>query len=346
MSDNDRLLDVQHVTKVFYIGGLLQRTRLVAVNDVSLALESSRPEIFTLAGESGSGKTTLARLLLHDLEPTEGKIVYKGRDISTIKGRREVMEFMGEIQPVFQDPFDTFNPLRRVDAYLYDTAVHYHRAPNRRAAAPIVDEALRQVGLSLDEVSKRYPHELSGGQIQRVSVARALIPQPHLILADEPVSMVDASLRMEIVNLFRKLRDEQHVSVIYITHDLATAYYISDRIAIMQRGYVVECGPVEAVLEEPLHPYTQLLKTSVPAPAPKERESWATHIDLGSLEVREYTRVGCKFAARCPQVMDVCLEADPPDVEVRGRTVKCFLYAQRAGRGLEVLTPRSSEETP
>ena len=135
-----------------------------------------------------------------------------------------------------------------------------------------MDEALRQVGLSLEEVSKRYPHELSGGQIQRVSVARALISPPRLILADEPVSMVDASLRMEIVNLFRKLRDEQKVSVLYITHDLATAYYISDRIAIMLRGYVVESGPVEAVLGRPLHPYTQLLKESVPEPAPMERE--------------------------------------------------------------------------
>ena len=327
MSADGKLLDVQHVTKVFHIGGLLQRTRLVAVNDVSLTLESSRPEIMTLAGESGSGKTTLARLLLHELDPTEGRVVYKGRDVATIRSRRDVMRFMREIQPVFQNPFETFNPLRRVDAYLYDTALNYGQAPNRRAAAPVVDRALHHVGLSLEEVSSRYPHELSGGQIQRVSVARALIPQPRLILADEPVSMVDASLRMEIVNLFRKLRDEQRVSVLYITHDLATAYYISDRIAIMQRGHVVECGPVEAVLEQPLHPYTQLLKASVPAPVPEERESWATHIDLGTLEVKEYGRIGCKFADRCPRAMDICRRADPPDVEAQERTVKCYLYA-------------------
>ena len=155
------------------------------------------------------------------------------------------------------------------------------------------------MGLSLDEVRQRYPHELSGGQIQRVSVARALISRPKLILADEPVSMVDASLRMEIVNLFKKLRDEQQVSVIYITHDLATAYYISDRIAIMLRGYIVESGPVEDVLERPAHPYTQLLKESVPEPAPIKRESWAQHIELGTTEVKEYGRIGCKFAGRC-----------------------------------------------
>ena len=158
--------------------------------------------------------------------------------------------------------------------------VNFGMARTRRDAAEVVDEALQQVGLSLAEVSRRYPHELSGGQIQRVSVARALISQPRVILADEPVSMVDASLRMEIVNLFRKLRDEQKVSVIYITHDLATAYYISDRIAIMLRGYVVELGPVEDVLERPLHPYSQLLRIGARARAQKS-ESWAKHIDLG-----------------------------------------------------------------
>ncbi|NLD42069.1 MAG: ABC transporter ATP-binding protein [Chloroflexi bacterium] len=328
MSDNGKLLDLQQVTAVFHLGGLLQRTRLVAVNNVSFSLDSARPEIFTLAGESGSGKTTLARLLLHDLEPTAGKVIFDGRDLASVRSRRETMAFMKAVQPVFQNPFETFNPLRRVDAYLIDTAVNYGMARTRRAAAPVVDQALRQVGLSLEEVGKRYPHELSGGQIQRVSVARALIPQPRLIIADEPVSMVDASLRMEIVNLFRTLRDSQRVSVLYITHDLATAYYISDRVAIMLRGYIVECGPVDRVLGEPIHPYTRLLQASVPAPAPSERHAWATHIDLGTLEVKEYARVGCKFAGRCPHVMDICRRADPPDIEAQGRTVKCYLYAE------------------
>src|SRR5512142_800149 len=330
---NSKLLDVQHVSQVFHIGGLLAGSRLVAVNDVSFSLDRARPEIFTLAGESGSGKTTLARLLLHDLQPTEGKVLFEGRDLAEIRKRGEVMEFMKKVQPVFQNPFETFNPLRRVEEYLYDTAIHFGRARDRRTAAPIVDEALCQVGLSLEEVSKRYPHELSGGQIQRMSVARALIPQPDLILADEPVSMVDASLRMAIVNLFRKLRDEQKVSIIYITHDLATAYYISDRIAIMLRGYVVESGPVEDVLKRPAHPYTQLLKESVPEPAPKDRESWAKHIELGTTEVKEYGRQGCKFAGRCPHVMDICRKVDPPDVQVNQQTVKCYLYTEHAGAG-------------
>jgi len=329
MSANATLLDVQHVTVRFHVGGLLAGATMAAVNDVSFSLESARPEIFTLAGESGSGKTTLARVLLHDLEPTSGRVEFEGRDLVTIKNRKDAMTFMKDVQPVFQNPFETFNPLRLVEAYLYDTAINFGRAKDHRTAAPVVDAALRQVGLSLEEVSKRYPHELSGGQIQRVSVARALIPHPRLIIADEPVSMVDASLRMEIVNLFRKLRDEQKVSVIYITHDLATAYYISDRIAIMLRGFIVERGPVEAVLNEPLHPYTRLLRESVPRPAPEARRLWAQHIDLGTTEIREYGRIGCKFAGRCPAVMDICREADPPDIEVEGRTVRCYLYTKQ-----------------
>ncbi|GIV82310.1 MAG: ABC transporter ATP-binding protein [Anaerolineae bacterium] len=300
MSANEKLVDVQHVTVEFHIGGLVGGTLLRAVNDVSFSLERDRPEIFTLAGESGSGKTTLSRLLLRDLEPTRGRVLFEGRDLSTIRKRSEFKEFMKKVQPVFQNPFETFNPLRRVEAYLFDTAVNFGMASNRRDAARVVDDALRNVGLSLDEVRLRYPHELSGGQIQRVSVARALISKPKLILADEPVSMVDASLRMEIVNLFQRLRDEQKVSVIYITHDLATAYYISDRIAIMLRGYIVESGPVEDVLERPAHPYTQLLKESVPEPTPRKRESWAKHITLGTTEVKEYGRIGCKFCGPLP----------------------------------------------
>ncbi|HEX5944569.1 MAG TPA: ABC transporter ATP-binding protein [Anaerolineales bacterium] len=330
MSATDKLLDVQHVTVEFHIGGLVGGSLLVAVNDISFSLDEGRPEIFTLAGESGSGKTTLSRLLLRDLEPTRGKVLFEGHDLATIRSRSEFKQFMKKVQPVFQNPFETFSPLRRVDAYLFDTALNFGMAPDRQTAAQVVDEALRNVGLSLDEVSNRYPHELSGGQIQRVSVARALISQPKLILADEPVSMVDASLRMEIVNLFRKLRDEQKVSVIYITHDLATAYYISDRIGIMLRGFIIESGPVEDVLDRPLHPYTQLLKESVPEPAPQERESWAKHISLGTTEVKEYGRVGCKFAGRCPHVMAICREVDPPDVQVERRIVKCYLYTEHA----------------
>jgi peptide/nickel transport system ATP-binding protein len=320
------LLTVKHASRYFYSGGLINGTRLMAVNDVSFALNKNSPEIFTIAGESGSGKTTLSRLLLRDLEPSGGEVLFEGRNVTTIKKSDEFKAFMKKVQPVFQNPFETFNPLRRVEEYLIDTAMNFGTAADRKAALAAADRALHLVGLSLEEISRRYPHELSGGQIQRVSVARSLIPNPSLILADEPVSMVDASLRMAIVNLFKKLRDEEGLSVIYITHDLATAYYISNRIAVMLRGYVVEMGPVEAVLGNPLHPYTQLLKESVPARDPVDRDAWAKRIGLSTQEVREYARAGCKFAARCPKALDKCCRADPPDVEAEGRTVKCYLY--------------------
>jgi len=321
-----KLLDVRQVTRSFFIGGLITGTKLIAVNDVSFSLEKDKPEIFTIAGESGSGKTTLARMLLRDLEPSSGEILFEGRNVTSIQKRSEFAAFMKKVQPVFQNPFETFNPLRRVEEYLFDTAINFKAAKDKKSAVEIVDRSLHLVGLSLEELSRRYAHELSGGQIQRISVARSLICKPSLILADEPVSMVDASLRMTIVNLFKKLRDDEKVSVIYITHDLATAYYISDRIAIMLRGYIVEMGPVEAVLGNPLHPYTKLLKESGPAPNPVDKEEWAQRIGLSTTEVKEYSRQGCKFAARCPKVTDRCMQADPPDVEVEGRIVKCYQY--------------------
>ena len=329
MSVENKLLDVRHATRTFHVGGIFTGTKLFAVNDVSFSLDMDKPEIFTIAGESGSGKTTLSRMLLRDLDPSSGEILYEGQHVVNIRRRKEFAAFMKKVQPVFQNPFETFNPLRRVEEYLFDTAVNFGAARDRKSATEVVDRALHLVGLSLEELSRRYPHELSGGQIQRVSVARALISKPSLVLADEPVSMVDASLRMAIVNLFKKLRDEEGVSVIYITHDLATAYYISNRIAIMLRGYVVEMGPVEAVLDRPLHPYTQLLRESVPAPDPVETGTWAKRIGLSTTEVKEYARQGCKFAGRCSQAKDICGKIDPPDIEIDGRTVKCHLYTNK-----------------
>jgi peptide/nickel transport system ATP-binding protein len=183
---------------------------------------------------------------------------------------------------------------------------------------------LELVGLTAAEIKDKYPSEMSGGQLQRASIARALITNPSLLIADEPVSMIDASLRMSVVNLFKRLKEEQGVSIIYITHDLATAYYISDRIAIMLRGQFVEIGSVKKVLDNPLHPYSQLLQSSVPAPDPRDR--WTEDIALSDLEAREYTRQGCKFAGRCPRVMEICQRQEPEHYRVDDRLVKCHLY--------------------
>ena len=265
------LLTVDQVTKVYSTGGMLSRTAVAAVEKVSFSLHAARPEIFAIIGESGSGKTTLARIILNMLAPTSGTITFRGTDFSKIHGRRGRLEFMSQVQPIFQNPFEAFNPLKRVDRYLFASASRFVGLRGRDARDAAADRALKQVGLSLAEVKGRFPHELSGGQLQRTAIARALVSSPALIIADEPVSMVDASLRMSIVNLFKSLRDDLKVSIIYITHDLATAYYISDRVMIMQKGKVVETGPARDVLSHPRHPYTVLLRESVLSPDDVER---------------------------------------------------------------------------
>ncbi|GLQ55230.1 ABC transporter ATP-binding protein [Devosia nitrariae] len=257
------LLEVSHVSKTFSMGGLLSRQHVQAVQDASFTLETDRPEIFTIIGESGSGKTTLARMILGLELPSEGEIRFRGQTVSHKAPRAERLAFMSHVQPVFQNPFEAFNPLKRIDRYLASTARRFLDLSDESAIDKVMDEALHKVGLSLAEVHGRYPHELSGGQLQRCAIARALIPNPPLLIADEPVSMVDASLRMSIVNLLKALRDDFGVSVIYITHDLATAYYISNRIIIMQKGRIVEMGDARTVLEAPEHPYSRLLKASV-----------------------------------------------------------------------------------
>ncbi len=257
------LLDVDHVDKRYVLGGVLSREHVDAVIDADLSLQRDEPEIFTIIGESGSGKTTLARMILGLETPTSGQILFDGEVVPTRGSGKKRHAFMAQVQPVFQNPFEAFNPLKRVDRYLASTARSFLGISDHTAVDAAMDQALQKVGLSLAEVGGRYPHELSGGQLQRAAIARALVCNPSLLIADEPVSMVDASLRMAIVNLLKTLRDELDVHVIYITHDLATAYYISDRIMIMQKGRVVEAGPARAILDSPQHPYARLLKASV-----------------------------------------------------------------------------------
>lgn len=264
------LLEVRGVGRTFKSGPFARR-QVAAVQDVSFRLEAGRPEIFAIIGESGSGKSTLARMILNSLPPTSGEIRFRNRDLVTIRRRRDRLAFMREVQPVFQNPFEAFNPLRRVDRYLAATAQRFTAARRTTEVDRQMEEALQKVGLSLAEIGGRYPHELSGGQLQRVAVARALIPGPSLLVADEPVSMIDASLRMTVVNLFKALRDDLGVSIIYITHDLATAYYVCDRIVIMRRSRVVEEGEARAVLSAPQHPYSIQLKNAVLSP----EDAWA-----------------------------------------------------------------------
>ncbi|MEJ2738071.1 MAG: ABC transporter ATP-binding protein, partial [Anaerolineae bacterium] len=252
----EKLLEINNLTKVFSLGSILSRVRITAVDRTSFHIDPG--EIFALAGESGSGKTTVAKIILGFEKPTSGDIVHKGKRDAGSKDQR--VWFTEGVQAIFQDPFETFNPLRIVDRYFFETIQNYNLTRSKGEAIDLIDEKLHSVGLNYEEFAGRYPSEFSGGQLQRISVARALLTDPVLLIADEPVSMVDASLRMSIVNLFKELRDESGVSVLYITHDLATAYYVSDRIAIMFRGNIVEMGPVEDVLMHPKHSYTKLLR--------------------------------------------------------------------------------------
>jgi peptide/nickel transport system ATP-binding protein len=316
----DKLLEIDHLTKVFTLGSILSRVRITAVDNVSFYIKPA--EIFALAGESGCGKTTAARMILGFEEPTSGEIVHKGKRDEKSKDKK--VWFTEGVQAIFQDPFGTFNPLRKVERYFFETIRNYGLASDDGEAVELIKEKLNAVGLNYEEFSGRYPSEFSGGQLQRVSIARALLTEPTLLIADEPVSMVDASLRMSIVNLFKKLKEESGVSVLYITHDLATAYYVSDRIAIMFRGHIVEMGPVEEVLMNPKHSYTKLLRESVPEADPTKR--WSERISLSELEHEEYLRQGCKFAGRCPGAMDICKSEEPKDVYVGNVLVKCHRY--------------------
>lgn len=278
------LLEIDRVGKTYGMGGILGSHRVRAVEDVSFTLDTCRPEIFAIIGESGSGKSTLARMILAGVPPTDGTIRFEGADLATIRSRRDRLAFMKRVQPIFQNPFEAFNPLKKVDRYLFMTARRFNGARRGEEAEHQADAALKKVGLSLAEVKGRFPHELSGGQLQRIAIARALIPEPALIVADEPVSMVDASLRTSIVNLFMTLRDDLGVSIIYITHDLATAYYISDRIIIMQKGKVVEAGAAHAVLADPTHPYSRELKAAVLSPDAAVTGSALADEDAATLE--------------------------------------------------------------
>jgi peptide/nickel transport system ATP-binding protein len=321
------LLHVEALTKVFTIRQGFSSKQFHAVDGATFTVQAGKPEIVTLAGESGSGKTTLARMILGMEQPTSGTLLYKDRNVPELTRNEKRSWFFRQVQPVFQDPFATFSPLKRIDHYLYETVLNYRMADGKDADG-YIDNVLNQVGLSLREIKGRYPNELSGGQAQRVSVARALITHPSLIIADEPVSMLDASLRMSIVNMFRALKEKNQVTILYITHDLATAYYTSDRIAIMLRGWIVEMGPVERVLGEPLHPYTQNLKQSIPSADPDQ--AWTEKVNLADLDTEIHVHTGCKYVGRCPAVMDICRQRVPPSIIRQGRMVKCFLYEQES----------------
>jgi peptide/nickel transport system ATP-binding protein len=302
------LLTTTGLTKHFRIGGGLSRRTLHAVDDVSLAI--GEREIVALAGESGSGKSTIARLLAKVYKPTSGEIYFQGTPLSSIRSRRETLRYTGLVPMVFQDPFSSINPVFRV-SHGIGRGLKLHRPElsqdQREQEAARVFET---VGLTpAAEVLTRFPHELSGGQRQRVGFAQALALRPKLILADEPVSMLDVSIRIGLLNLMAGLRDAEGVSILYITHDIASARYVADRLIVMYAGHIAESGPVEDVLASPKHPYTQLLLSAVPDPrAPLDVTA---ETDRGEPPRVVDPAPGCRFRWRCPLAIDTCHQVTP-----------------------------------
>jgi oligopeptide/dipeptide ABC transporter ATP-binding protein len=315
------LLEARHVTKVFGHG----ERATVALSNFSLAIADDAASIIAVAGESGSGKSTLARLLLGFISPTTGDVRYRGKDLRRLS-RTERREFRRDVQAIFQDPFGVYNPFYRVDHLLTTPVKTFKLASSRVDARRQIAEALATVGLNPDEILGRYPHQLSGGQRQRITIARALLLRPRLIIADEPVSMVDASLRATILESLLTLNREFGISFVYITHDLTTAYQISEQLIILYRGAVVEAGPARQVIRHPQHPYTQLLIRSIPSPDPNQR--WMEEAVPGSDGTEVAAHQGCAFAPRCPHVMPLCRETAPPLVLTHGAAVSCYLYRE------------------
>ncbi len=317
------ILEAIHANKVFG-GGLLDRSATVAVEDFSLAFVEEKPTITAVVGESGSGKTTVARLMLGFEAPTGGEIQYRGKSLPSLSAG-EWRAFRSDVQAVFQDPFQVYNPFYRIDHVLKVPIQRFGLARSNKERNGLIERVLTTVGLQPAEVLGRHPHQLSGGQRQRIMVARALVVNPKVIIADEPVSMIDASLRATVLTTLRKLNREQGISILYITHDLATAYQISDQIIVLYAGKVVEIGAVEKVIQQPKHPYSQLLVNAVPQPNPDHKWQLVGEHTAGGHVVTD--RVGCPFAARCPQVMEHCTDKTPALLETDSdRSVACHLY--------------------
>lgn len=323
------ILEVRRLTKHFPVSHKIvpwSRMGMIhAVDDVSFSL---RPGTVTaLVGESGSGKSTIARLLARLYPVTSGTILFRGNDVSRHHSRRDLLAYRAQVQMIFQDPFSSLNPVKHIEHHLV-RPLRIHNIVPHTETRDRVRELLTTVGLApADEFAAKFPHELSGGQRQRVNIARALAVQPQVLLADEPISMLDVSIRMGILNLMLDLKARENIAFLYITHDIASARYVADDVLVMYGGQVVEQGPTDAVLHTPLHPYTMLLLSAVPNPE--------TGLGSHRIETRGEVRAiidppaMCRFAGRCTVAVEASHCITPELVEVEpGHFARCHLYPQ------------------
>ena len=318
-------LEVRNLSKRFAVGNTLRREHVHAVDDVSFELHPGT--VTALVGESGSGKTTVARLLARLYDASEGSVIFDGGDVSRARSRRAVLRYRSQVQMIFQDPFASLNPVKTIRHHLERPLRIHHIVPPSQVEERIY-ELLHTVGLVPPrEIAEKYPHELSGGQRQRVAIARALAVEPKVVLADEPISMLDVSIRIGILNLMLRLKEERGIAFLYVTHDLASARYIADDILVMYAGQIVERGPIEEVLSAPLHPYTRLLLAAVPDPATKlhaERIEQSKGRASAAVDPTD----GCRFVTRCPLAIEVCSRVTPSLVEERPQhSARCHVTA-------------------
>jgi oligopeptide/dipeptide ABC transporter ATP-binding protein len=318
---DEPLLRVADLTRHFRVGGMFAKQILHAVDDFNFTV--GEREIVALVGESGSGKSTIARLLARVYPPTRGEIYYRGRPIQALRSRRSLGWYRGEVAMVFQDPFSAFHPVHRVAHGVMRNLVLHRPELNRLQRQQEAERVFESVGLA-PKMLRRFAYEMSGGERQRVGFAQALAVKPKLILADEPVSMLDVSIRVGILNMMASLRDQEGVSILYITHDLASARYVADRIIVMYAGHLVEEGPTETVLGDPKHPYTQLLLSAVGDPREKHESISA---DTGEPPRVINPSEGCRFRWRCPYAIEKCAQVTPRPTPIGSTLVACHVVA-------------------
>jgi oligopeptide/dipeptide ABC transporter ATP-binding protein len=318
------ILEARDLSVVFGRAGA-GGTGTVAVDRASLALAEHPPRILSIVGESGSGKTTLARSLLGLTRPTRGQALYRGKDIYHLS-KDEERTYRTEVQAVFQDPYGIYNPFYRINRVFDMTIKKFNLASSKGEKKDLIEEALRAVNLRPPDVLGRHPHQLSGGERQRVMLARAYLLRPKVIVADEPISMLDVAVRATLMNIFLDFKERYGMSTLFITHDLSAAYYLGGDIMVMARGRAVEQGPVDAVMARPAHPYTQLLLQSIPSPDPDVTwEALPPPRHEAPLD-RLASRDRCLFAERCPYVMAMCWQSRPPRYAVGDQLAACFLH--------------------
>lgn len=320
------------VKKYFHHSGVLKKKYLRAVNGVSFKIEEG--ETLAVVGESGCGKTTLARMLMKLHDPTSGKILVDGKDISAHMGPRAAKKFRSGIQMIFQDPFASLNPSHTVLAIVGRAITLHNKRVKAEAVREKVAELMTLVGLTPPEdFMNKYPGQLSGGQRQRIVIARALAVDPAIIVADEPTSMLDVSIGVDIMNLLIDLREKKRLTMLYITHNLASARYLADDMVVMYAGNAVEYGDIDEIIARPYHPYTVLLLNSTPEPFREGRVEIHAGEDLPDLLSEQK---GCLFRNRCPMATERCAREIPGDYMVGNRRVKCFLYENGAAEPIDV----------